>query len=193
LLPREILPPRKRERQLDPILAHPRANPAVTFHTSSETKASRSRPPRRSTSPRCRGRPSAWAHDRQAKSVRVSVHTHACRRTPRCATTELAAVAKPPTCLRAQVRTWTPPLAGQCSPPRTLLLRIQAKPRRDLARVEAFAPPLSNLAARPCPRRAALFRRWRSAHAHSHPRESSPALPVRAVHVHVLTHACPHK
>jgi hypothetical protein len=118
---------------------------------------------------------------------------HAHRRTPRRATAELAAVAKPPTCLCAQVRTWTQPLAGQCSPPRTLLLRIQAKPRRDLARVVAFVPPLSNLAARPCPRQAALFRRRRSSHAHPHLRESSPALLVRMVHAHVHTHACPRK
>jgi hypothetical protein len=60
-------------------------------------------------------RPSAWAHQRQAKSVHVFVHTHIRRLTPWCATAELAAVAKPLTCLRAQVRTWTPPLAGQCS------------------------------------------------------------------------------
>jgi hypothetical protein len=123
----------------------------------------------------------------------VFVHTYARRRTPRCATAELAAVAKPPTGLRAQVRIWTLPLAGQCSPPRTLLLRIQAKPRRDLARVEAFAPPLSNLAARPCPRRAVLFHRRRSALAHSHPRESSPTLPVQTVHAHVHVHARPRK
>jgi hypothetical protein len=137
--------------------------------------------------------PTAWAHERQAKSVHVFVHTHARRRTPRCATTELAAVAKPPSRLRAQVRTWMPPLAGQCSPPRTLLLRIQAKPRCDLARVEAFAPPLSNLAARPCPRRAVLFQRRRSAHAHPHPRESSPALPVQTAHAPVHAHTRPHK
>jgi hypothetical protein len=31
----------------------------------------------------------AWAHERQAKSVHVFVHTHARRRTPRCATVEL--------------------------------------------------------------------------------------------------------
>jgi hypothetical protein len=170
-----------------------RANPVVAFPTSSETKASRSRPPRRSTSPRRRERPSAWAHARQAKSVLVFVRTYAPRRTPQCATAELAAVAKPPSCLRAQVRTWMPPLAGQCSPPRTLLLRIQAKPRCDLACVEAFAPPLSNLTARPCPRRAALFRRRRSAHVHPHPRGSSPALPVQAVHAHVHMHARPRK
>jgi hypothetical protein len=66
-----------------------RANPVVAFPTSSETKASRSRPPRRSTSPRRRERPSAWAHERQAKSVLVFVHTYARRRTPRCATEEL--------------------------------------------------------------------------------------------------------
>jgi hypothetical protein len=143
--------------------------------------------------PHCRGRPSAWTHERQAKSVHVFVRTSARRRTPRCATAELAVVAKPPSCLRAQVRTWMPPSAGQCSPPRTLLLRIQAKPRCDLACVEAFAPPLPNLAARPCPRRAALFRRRRSAHVHPHPRESSPALPVQAVHAHVHTHARPRK
>jgi hypothetical protein len=137
--------------------------------------------------------PTAWAHERQSKSVHVIVHTHARRRTPRCATAELAAVAKPPTCLCAQMRTWTLPLADQCSPPRTLLLCIQAKPRRDLARVVAFAPPLSNLTARPCPRWAALFRRRRWAHAHPHPRESSPALPVQMVHVHVHTHARPFK
>jgi hypothetical protein len=169
------------------------ANPVVALHTSSETEAPSSRPPCRSTSPRCRGRPSAWTHERQAKSVHVFVHTHTRRRTPWRATAELAAVAKPPTCLCAQVRTWTTPLAGQCSPPHTLLLRIQAKPRRDLACVEAFAPPLSNLATRTCPRRAALFRRWHSAHAHPHPRESSPALPVQAVHAHVHAHARPPK
>jgi hypothetical protein len=56
-----------------------------------------------------------WTHERQAKSVHVFVRTYARRRTPRRATVELAAVAKPPTCLRAQVRTWTPPLADQCS------------------------------------------------------------------------------
>jgi hypothetical protein len=66
-----------------------RANPVVTLHTSNETKASRSRPPRRSTSPRRRERPSAWAHERQAKSVLVFVRTYAPRRTPRCATVEL--------------------------------------------------------------------------------------------------------
>jgi hypothetical protein len=93
-------------------LAHARANPVVSLHTSSETEAPSSRPPRRSTSPCRRGRPSAWAHERQAKSVHMFVHTHARRRTPRRATAELAAMAKPPTCLRAQVRTWTPPLAG---------------------------------------------------------------------------------
>jgi hypothetical protein len=96
-----------------PALTH--ANPVIALHTSSETKAPSSRRPRRSTSPRCRGRPSAWAHERQAKVVHVFVHTQARRRTPRRATAELAAVAKPPTCLRAQVRTWMPPLASQCS------------------------------------------------------------------------------
>jgi hypothetical protein len=104
-----------RSRSCAPALAHARANPVIALHTSSETEAPSSRPPRRSTSPRCRGRPSAWAHERQAKSVHVFVHTHACRRTPRHAAAELAAVAKPPTCLRTQVRTWTPPLADQCS------------------------------------------------------------------------------
>jgi hypothetical protein len=173
--------------------AHERANPVVALRTSSETEAPSSRPPRRSTSPRRRERPSAWTHERQAKSVHVFVRTSARRRTPRHATAEFAAVAKPPTCLRTQVRAWTPPLAGQFSPPRTLLLRIQAKPRRDLARVEAFAPPLSNLAARPCPRRAVLFHRRRSAHAHPHPRESSPALPIQMVHAHVHAHARPRK
>jgi hypothetical protein len=53
-----------------------RANPVIAFHTSSETEAPSSRPPRRSTSPRCQGRPSAWTHERQAKSVHVFVHTH---------------------------------------------------------------------------------------------------------------------
>jgi hypothetical protein len=66
-----------RSRSCAPTLAHARANPVVTFHTSSEIKSSRSRQPRRSTSPHCRGRPSAWAHERQAKSVHVFVHTHA--------------------------------------------------------------------------------------------------------------------
>jgi hypothetical protein len=65
-----------------------------------------------------------WAHERQAKSVHVFVHMHARRRTPRRATAELAAVAKPPSCLRAQVRTWTQPLAGQCS-----LTHARIKPR----------------------------------------------------------------
>jgi hypothetical protein len=92
-----------------------RANPVIALHSSSETEAPRSRPPRHSTSPHCRGRPSAWAHERQAKAVHVFIHTHARRRTPWCTTAELAAVAKPPTCLRAHVRTWTPPLSGQCS------------------------------------------------------------------------------
>jgi hypothetical protein len=123
----------------------------------------------------------------------VFVHTHTRRRTPWRATAELAAVAKPPTRLRAQVRTWTTPLVGQCSPPCTLLPRIQAKPRRDLACVEAFTPTLSNLTTRPCPRRAALFRCRCSAHAHPHPRESSPALPIQTVHVHVHAHARPRK
>jgi hypothetical protein len=104
-----------RSRSCAPALAHARANPVVASHTSSEIEAPSSRPPRRSTSPRCRERPSAWVLERQAKSVHVFVHTHVRRRTPRRATTELAAVAKPPTCLCAQVRTWTPPLAGQCS------------------------------------------------------------------------------
>jgi hypothetical protein len=104
-----------RSRSCAPALAHARANPVVALHTSSETEAPSSRPPRRSTSPRCRGRPSAWAHERQAMSVHMFVHTHARRRTPRRAAAELAAVAKPPTCLRAQVRTWTLPLADQCS------------------------------------------------------------------------------
>jgi hypothetical protein len=98
-----------------PALVHARANPVVALHTLSKTEALCSRPPCRSTSPCCRGRPTAWAHERQAKSVHVFVHTHVRRRTPRRATAELAAVAKPPTCLCAQVRTWTPPLAGQCS------------------------------------------------------------------------------
>jgi hypothetical protein len=96
-----------------PALTH--ANPVVAFHTSSETKASRSRPPRRSTSPRHQERPSTLTHERQAKSVHVFVRTYARRRTPRRATAELTAVAKPPTCMCAQVRTWTPPLADQCS------------------------------------------------------------------------------
>jgi hypothetical protein len=78
-----------RSRSCTLALAHERANPVVAFPTSSETKASRSRPPRRSTSPRRRERPSAWAHERQAKSVLVFVHTYARRRTPRCATEEL--------------------------------------------------------------------------------------------------------
>jgi hypothetical protein len=59
--------------------------------------------------------PTARAHERQAKSVHVLVHTHTRRRTPRRATAELAAVAKPPSCPRAHERTWMPPLAGQCS------------------------------------------------------------------------------
>jgi hypothetical protein len=53
------------------------ANLAVALHTSSETKAPRSRPPRHFSLPRCRGHPSAWAHERQAKSVHMFVHVHA--------------------------------------------------------------------------------------------------------------------
>jgi hypothetical protein len=78
-----------RSRSCTLALAHERANPVVAFHTLSETKASRSRPPRRSTSPRRRERPSAWTHGRQAKSVHVFVRTYARKRTPRCATVEL--------------------------------------------------------------------------------------------------------
>jgi hypothetical protein len=78
-----------RSRSCTHALAHEHANPVVAFPTSSETKASRSRPPRRSTSPRRRERPSAWGHERQAKSVLVFVRTCARRRTPRCATVEL--------------------------------------------------------------------------------------------------------
>jgi hypothetical protein len=102
-----------RSRSRAPALAHARANLVVVLHTSSEIEAPSSRPTRRSTSPLCRGHPSAWAHERQTKSVHVFLHTHARRRTPRRATVELAAVAKPPTCLRAELRTWTPPLSGQ--------------------------------------------------------------------------------
>jgi hypothetical protein len=71
-----------RSRSCTLALAHERANPVVAFPTSSETKASRSRPPRRSTSPRRRERPSAWTHGRQEKSVHVFVRTYARRRTP---------------------------------------------------------------------------------------------------------------
>jgi hypothetical protein len=69
--------------------AHERANPTVALHASNETEASRSRPPRRSDSHHYRGRPSAWTHERQAKSAHVFVRTYARRRTPRCATEEL--------------------------------------------------------------------------------------------------------
>jgi hypothetical protein len=91
----EILPPRECERQLDPVLAHllrrmsaptqsppsaPRAKPkhpdrdhlVALFHITAEDAL-----------------PTAWARERQAKSVQVFVHTHARSRTPRCATVEL--------------------------------------------------------------------------------------------------------
>jgi hypothetical protein len=48
-----------RSRSCTLSLAHERANPVVAFPTSSETEAPSSRPPRRSISPRCRGRLSA--------------------------------------------------------------------------------------------------------------------------------------
>jgi hypothetical protein len=180
---------------LSPLWLSHRHSPAPTQSSPAPPRAKPKHPDRDHpvSLHHCRGRPSAWTHERQAKSVHVFVRTYARWRTPRRATAELAAMAKPPTCLHAQVRTWMLPLAGQCSPPRTLLLRIQTKPRRDLARVEAFVPPLSNLAARPCPRRAVLFHRRRSAHAHPHPRESSPALSVQTVHAHVHAHTRPRK
>jgi hypothetical protein len=46
-----------RSRSCTLALAHARANPVVALHTSSETEAPSSRPPRHSTSPCCRGRP----------------------------------------------------------------------------------------------------------------------------------------
>jgi hypothetical protein len=66
--------------------------------------------------------PTVWVHGRQAKLVQVFVHTHARRRTPRRAAAELTAVAKPPACLHAQVRTWALSLADQYS-----LTHVRAK------------------------------------------------------------------
>jgi hypothetical protein len=127
----------------------------------------------------------------------------------------LAVVAKPPACLRAQVRTWTPPLAGQCSltnakakashfccqtscelkPSSPTFSSSLDKPVSDLDLLFARRHPrrVVRCLCQPSPRRAALFRLRHSAHAHLHPRESSPALPVQTVHAHVHAHARPRK
>jgi hypothetical protein len=127
--------------------------------------------------------------------VHVIVHTYAHRRTPRCATVELAVVAKPPTCLRAQVRTWTPPLADQCSHtrgPRPRLSvarpRVNSNPRRRPSHRRQESPILDSdlLFARrrprrvvrclcqPSLRRAALFLCRRYAHARPLKRAAMP-------------------
>jgi hypothetical protein len=103
--------------------------------------------------------------------VHVFVHTHVRKRTPRRATAELAAVAKPPTCLHAQVRTWTPPLAGQCS---LTHARAMASPFCGQTSCE-LKPSLPTFSSSP-----------------GKPR-SSPALPVQTVHAHVHAHAHPRK
>jgi hypothetical protein len=124
-------------------------------------------------------------------------------------------VAKPPACLRAQVRAWTLPLAGQCSltharakaspfcgqtscelkPRRRPCHRRQASPvlGRDLLFARRHPRLVVRCLCQPSPRRAALFRHRRSTHAHPHPRQSSPALPVQALHAHVHAHARPRK
>jgi hypothetical protein len=57
--------------------AHERANPVVALHTSSETKAPRSRPPHRSVSPHRRGRPSDRLGARASGQVSACVRPHA--------------------------------------------------------------------------------------------------------------------
>jgi hypothetical protein len=151
----EILPPRKCERQLDPVLAHslwrmsaptqsspspPRAKPKhpdrdhliALFHLTSEDVL-----------------PSAWAHEHQAKSVHMSVHKHARRRTPRRAAAELAAMAKPPACLRAQVRKWTLSLANQCS---LMHARAKASPfcGQTSCELQPSPPTFSPSPGKPC-------------------------------------------
>jgi hypothetical protein len=54
-----------------------RANPTVAFHTSSETEAPRSRPPRRSVSHHRRGRPSDRLGARASGQVSAGVRPHA--------------------------------------------------------------------------------------------------------------------
>jgi hypothetical protein len=54
-----------------------RANPTVALHTSSETKAPRSRPPHRSVSPHRRGRPSDRLGACASGQVSACVRTHA--------------------------------------------------------------------------------------------------------------------
>jgi hypothetical protein len=54
-----------------------RANPTVALHTSSKTKAPRSRPPRRSVSPHLRGRPSDRLGARASGQVSARVRPHA--------------------------------------------------------------------------------------------------------------------
>jgi hypothetical protein len=63
-----------------------RANPTVALHTSSETKAPRSRPPRRSVSPHLRGRPSDCLGARVSGQVSACVrpHAHTQANTPVC-------------------------------------------------------------------------------------------------------------
>jgi hypothetical protein len=63
-----------------------RANPTVALHTSSETKAPRSQPPRRSVSPHRRGRPSDRLGARASgqDSARVRPHARTQANTPAC-------------------------------------------------------------------------------------------------------------
>jgi hypothetical protein len=159
--------------------AHERANPTIALHTSNETKASRSRPPRLSTSlPRTSfrlgARASGQVSARVRPHVRTQANTPACHRGARlfCAQTSCELKPSLPTSHRHQAS----PILDRD------LLFARRRPRRVV-----------RCLCQPSPRRAALFRRRRSAHAHPHPLKSSPALPVQAVHVHNHAHARPRK
>jgi hypothetical protein len=122
-------------------------------------------------------------------------------------------VAKPPTCLRTQVTSWTPPLADQCSLTHT---RAKAspfcgqtscelksspptfssslgKPRfdRDLLFARRRPRRVVHCLCRPSPRRAALFRHRRSAHARARTRGSRALLSLsnRCTRMFTRTHA----
>jgi hypothetical protein len=159
--------------------AHERANPVVAFPTSSETKASGSRPPRLSTSlPRTSFRLGARASGQVSARVRPHVRTQA--NTPVCHRGAHLSVPRPRVNSNPRHRP-----SHRCQESPVLdrdLLFARRRPRRVV-----------RCLCQPSPRRTALFSRRRSAHVHPHPRESSPALPVQTVHTHVHTHTRPRK